>query len=471
MSISWKNWRRGFAALLIALGAHATAFAQTPTFSLEGVVSDAQQAVLPGATVTITNTATGLTRTVVTDAGGRYVITSMPTEGRYRVQVELTGFANAVREDIVFNAGQRALINFSLRLSTVQETITVAGDAPIVQTTSSEVSTHDRSPGVRNAAGEGAQLLPAADARLERGRERHGLQRPQRRRPGSVELRHLRGWHQQPLEVADAAARAAARVERLRDRDGQGSAAHHQPVLGRVRRPLRRRVEHDHQDRHQRVQRLGVRDDPARRSGRGPAAGADRQRREGQGAVQPAAVRRHRPAARSSATRCSSSAATSGVASAARWWSPPSRLAGPIVPTPADEHQGHAKIDMRFNERQLARRPLQHGPLEQGQRERRPQPAGHRLHLGQQRRHGARHVHDDLLRQGAERGSRPVLALHRSPRREVRVRVDRAPGLLDLRRQRSGHLGRAAGRDLRPVDDALALVRQPHDEDGRVVHV
>ena len=229
-----------------------TAFAQTPTFSLEGVVSDAQQAVLPGATVTITNTATGLTRAVVTDAGGRYVIASMPTEGRYRVQVELTGFANAVREDIVFNAGQRALINFSLQLSTVQETITVAGDAPIVQTTSSEVSTHDRSPGVRNAAGQGAQLLPPADARLERRRQRHGLQRPQRRRPGGVELRHLRRWHQQPLEVADAAARAAARIERLRDRNGQGSAAHHQPVLGRVRRPLRRRVEHDHQDRHQR---------------------------------------------------------------------------------------------------------------------------------------------------------------------------------------------------------------------------
>ena len=140
MSMSWKKWRRGFAALLIALAAHATAFAQTPTFSLEGVVSDEQQAVLPGVTVTITNTSTGLTRAVITDTGGRYVITSMPTEGRYRVQVELTGFATAVREDIIFNAGQRALINFSLKLSTVQETITVAGDTPIVQTTSSEVS-------------------------------------------------------------------------------------------------------------------------------------------------------------------------------------------------------------------------------------------------------------------------------------------------------------------------------------------
>jgi hypothetical protein len=140
MSSPCKNWRRGFAALLIALGPYSAAFAQTPTFSVEGVVSDAQQAVLPGATVTITNAATSLTRSTVTDTGGRYVFASMPTEGRYRITVELTGFATAAREDIVFNAGQRALINFSLKLSTVQETITVAGDAPIVQTTSSEVS-------------------------------------------------------------------------------------------------------------------------------------------------------------------------------------------------------------------------------------------------------------------------------------------------------------------------------------------
>jgi hypothetical protein len=140
MSIAWKTWRRGIAALLIAFCAAATSFAQTPTFTVEGVISDAQQAVLPGATVTITNTATGLVRSTVTDAGGRYVFTAMPTEGRHRIQVELTGFASAVRDDIGFSAGQRAQINFSLRLSTVQETITVAGDAPIVQTTSSEVS-------------------------------------------------------------------------------------------------------------------------------------------------------------------------------------------------------------------------------------------------------------------------------------------------------------------------------------------
>src|SRR4026209_14897 len=98
MSNPWKYLSRGFAAFLIVLSAHASAFAQTPTFAVEGVVSDAQQAVLPGATVTITNTATGLTRATTPDAGGRYVFTAMPTEGRHRLQVELTGFATAVRD-------------------------------------------------------------------------------------------------------------------------------------------------------------------------------------------------------------------------------------------------------------------------------------------------------------------------------------------------------------------------------------
>ncbi len=50
-------------ALLLGICASSAAYAQNPTFALEGVVVDAQQAVLPGATVTVQNTATGLTRT------------------------------------------------------------------------------------------------------------------------------------------------------------------------------------------------------------------------------------------------------------------------------------------------------------------------------------------------------------------------------------------------------------------------
>ncbi len=127
--------------LFLALGASHIAYAQNPTFALEGVVVDAQQAVLPGATVTVQNTATGLTRTVTTDDGGRFVVRALPPEGRYNVQVEIPGFATERREGLVFNAGQNVVLNFTLKVSSVQETITVAGESPLVQTTSAEVST------------------------------------------------------------------------------------------------------------------------------------------------------------------------------------------------------------------------------------------------------------------------------------------------------------------------------------------
>ena len=303
------------------------------------------------------------------------------------MQVEIAGFATrGARRTSSFNAGQNAVLNFSLQLSTVQETVTVAGDAPIVQTTSSEVaSTIDRT-GVREPAGQGAQLLPPADARLERRRHRHRLERRQRRRRRSLELRHLRRRHEQPLEVADAAARAAARLERLRDRDGEGSAADHQPVLGRVRRPLRRRRQHDHQEPAPTVQRLGVRDDPARRPGRGAAAGADRQRREGQGAVQPAAVRRHRrrPDREGQAVLLrqlrAAPRAQRGDRHGGRGVGAGRADAGRRAPGPRQDR-------LPLQRAALARRPLQHGALAEGQRGRRPQPARHRLHLGQQRRH------------------------------------------------------------------------------------
>src|SRR5215510_10872642 len=130
--------------VLLAAGA-STALAQNPTFAIEGVVLDAQQAVLPGASVTITNVSTNLTRTVTTNERGRYVITALPPEGKYKLQAELTGFASEVRQDLVFNAGQRVVLNFTLKVSAVHETITVADIPPIVQTTTSEVtSTIDR---------------------------------------------------------------------------------------------------------------------------------------------------------------------------------------------------------------------------------------------------------------------------------------------------------------------------------------
>ena len=131
---------RTLSFLAVAALIAVPAAAQKPTFDIEGVVTDAQQGVLPGATVTLQNTATGLSREATTDSDGRYVFTALPPAGTYVLQTVLAGFATERRENLTFNAGQRVVLNVTLKLSAVQETVTVAGDSPIVQTTSAEVT-------------------------------------------------------------------------------------------------------------------------------------------------------------------------------------------------------------------------------------------------------------------------------------------------------------------------------------------
>src|SRR5437667_4506663 len=140
MTLKCAHARRVCILAGLALAFAAPVAAQKPTFDLEGVVMDAQQGVLPGATVALQNLATGLTRETATDANGRYVFTSLPPAGQYVLQTSLAGFATERRENLAFNAGQRAVVNVTLKLSAVQETVTVAGDAPVVQTTSAEVT-------------------------------------------------------------------------------------------------------------------------------------------------------------------------------------------------------------------------------------------------------------------------------------------------------------------------------------------
>lgn len=106
--------------------------------ALSGTVADATEAVLPGVTVTAVMTDTGTTFVGVTDTLGHYAITAMRT-GRYTIKVELPGFSSIVRENISLQVGQHAVLDFKMSMATVQETITVNADAPLVDLTQSKV--------------------------------------------------------------------------------------------------------------------------------------------------------------------------------------------------------------------------------------------------------------------------------------------------------------------------------------------
>ena len=106
--------RKPVLVLLVSSLFFATpAFAQRSTGSIRGTVRDATQSVLPGATVTVLNEETGLSRTVVTNAAGVYSVPVLPV-GRYKVSAELQGFKGGTRTGVVVRAADDLGIDFEL---------------------------------------------------------------------------------------------------------------------------------------------------------------------------------------------------------------------------------------------------------------------------------------------------------------------------------------------------------------------
>src|SRR5687767_7906354 len=89
--------------------------ARSSSGDLTGAVLSPSQSSLPGVTVTAVNLATGLMRTVTTDATGNYRIPLLPP-GIYEVKVEATGFNTQVKRGITLTVGQIAVINFEMLL-------------------------------------------------------------------------------------------------------------------------------------------------------------------------------------------------------------------------------------------------------------------------------------------------------------------------------------------------------------------
>jgi hypothetical protein len=114
------------------------AYAQDATLS--GTVKDNSGGVLPGVTVTATNEASGITFTSVSDERGVY---RMPVRaGVYRISAELTGFTTAARPDIELLLGRAVTLDFTMQVSSLQETVTVTGEAPLLESTTSTIATN-----------------------------------------------------------------------------------------------------------------------------------------------------------------------------------------------------------------------------------------------------------------------------------------------------------------------------------------
>jgi hypothetical protein len=102
------------------------------TATLQGAVSDSQNAIMPGVTITITNTGTGVERTAVTDAAGQYVAASL-TPGRYTVVAHLQGFADQTT-DVTLEVAQIAVVNMKLGVAAIAENVLVTGSSPLIET-------------------------------------------------------------------------------------------------------------------------------------------------------------------------------------------------------------------------------------------------------------------------------------------------------------------------------------------------
>jgi hypothetical protein len=108
------------------------------TGSISGRIADAQGAVLPGVTVTIASQALMGKQTTVSNESGMYRFPAVPP-GTYEITYELPGFSTLRREGIQISLGFTATVNVDMAVATLQETVTVSGESPVIDTAATRV--------------------------------------------------------------------------------------------------------------------------------------------------------------------------------------------------------------------------------------------------------------------------------------------------------------------------------------------
>src|SRR6266404_6398577 len=136
------NFRTAFVlccALLIALSCSSALHAQVTTAAVRGTVTDDQKAAVTGATVVITNIGTGYSRTMQSGSDGEYSFQELPL-GTYRINATHAGFKGQTQTGIELHVNDSLVINVTLGVGAVNETVTVEASPIAVETTNGELT-------------------------------------------------------------------------------------------------------------------------------------------------------------------------------------------------------------------------------------------------------------------------------------------------------------------------------------------
>src|SRR6202453_1442082 len=146
-----------FAGLLLSLSP-AGALAQGETTSaIVGQVTDATNAAVSGATVTITNRETASRRSAKTDDGGRFNFPQLKP-GAYSVRVEAEGFEPRQNDNVFSGLGEKQTVNFTLKVAQSNQTIEVSGTAPLINPENPNTSTNLNAPALESLPNPGGDL-------------------------------------------------------------------------------------------------------------------------------------------------------------------------------------------------------------------------------------------------------------------------------------------------------------------------
>jgi hypothetical protein len=191
------RFRIAVAVFVAALLASTHAFAQgggaSTTGSINGKVADSSGGVLPGVTVSATSPSMMGIQTSVSDAGGNYRFPALPP-GTYGLVFELPGFTTLKRENIQISMGFTATVNVDLAVASLQETVTVTGNSPVIDTS----STRPAELQARGAAGDPELTRSLVAARGDAGRDDGPHRRRRQPRRHANRLHRLRLQRTEP---------------------------------------------------------------------------------------------------------------------------------------------------------------------------------------------------------------------------------------------------------------------------------